>query len=316
MHRLQRAGSQYIQSWSEGWAHFWFSPSDPTILGIIRWLAGAVILYTHVAWTRELSTFFGSASIIPGDYRDLATLGTSFSWSHFDWLPSDAWLLPVHGLALAVMVMFMVGLWTRWTGIATAILVVSYANRATGALFGLDQINSFLALYLAIGPSGAVLSVDHWLRRRQGRGVVRKSEMANISLRLIQLHLCVVYFFAGVGKLQGDTWWDGTAIWMALASNEYQTLDMTWMAHYLWCVNLMTFISLFWEVSYPFLVWSRLTRPVVLLLAVIVHLGIGLAMGMLTFGGIMIIANLAFVSGPWLRDILGLPTIEADSGRG
>jgi hypothetical protein len=91
---------------------------------------------------------------------------------------------------------------------------------------------------------------------------------------------------------------------------------MTWMAHYLWCVNLMTFISLFWEVSYPFLVWSRLTRPVVLLLAVIVHLGIGLAMGMLTFGSIMIIANLAFVSGPWLRDILGRPTIEADSGCG
>ena len=114
-------------------------------------------------------------------------------------------------------------------------------------------------------------------------------------MRLIQCHLCIVYLFAGLGKLQGSTWWDGTAIWGALASYEYQTLDMTWLVYLPWLVNIITLVSVFWELSYAFMIWHPLTRPLYLLLAVFVHLGIGLAMGMMTFGFVMLIANCAFV---------------------
>ena len=34
-------------------------------------------------------------------------------------------------------------------------------------LFGLDQINIMLTLYLAIGPSGQTLSLDRWLALRR-----------------------------------------------------------------------------------------------------------------------------------------------------
>ena len=47
------------------------------------------------------------------------------------------------------------------------------------------------------------------------------------------------------------------------------------------------------------LVWPRLTRPIVLALAVPVHLGIALCMGMITFGLVMLIGCLSFVP-PWL----------------
>jgi hypothetical protein len=48
-------------------------------------------------------------------------------------------------------------------------------------------------------------------------------------------------------------------------------------------------------VAYAALVWPRLTRRLCLAMAVLVHLGIGLAMGMMEFGLAMITANLAFV---------------------
>jgi hypothetical protein len=51
-----------------------------------------------------------------------------------------------------------------------------------------------------------------------------------------------------------------------------------------------------WETFYCALVWPRLTRPVCLALAVLVHGGIALFLGMITFGLAMIIGNLAFVS--------------------
>jgi hypothetical protein len=108
--------------------------------------------------------------------------------------------------------------------------------------------------------------------------------------------MCVIYLFGGIGKARGTVWWDGTALWLAFATLEYQSLDMVWTVHYPWLLATMAHVTLFWEISYTFLIWPKLTRPIMLILAVFVHAGIGIAMGMKTFGLIMIIANLAFVS--------------------
>jgi len=128
----------------------------------------------------------------------------------------------------------------------------------------------------------------------------------------MQVHLCIIYFFAGTGKLLGDTWWNGEAIWGAFASYEYQTVDMTWMANFPLVMNAITLVALIWEVSYAYLVWPRLTRPLMVGMAFLVHAGIGVTMGMLTFGYIMIVANLAFVSPGILRRLTGDVLSEAE----
>jgi hypothetical protein len=114
-------------------------------------------------------------------------------------------------------------------------------------------------------------------------------------VRLIQIHLCVLYFFSGAGKLFGASWWEGTALWGAVANGQYRTLDLTFLAWHPLLINALTLGTLFWEISYAALVWPRLTRPLVLAMAVFVHLGIGLAMGMMEFGLAMIVANMAFL---------------------
>lgn len=43
-----------------GWNRFWFAPSDPATLGMIRILAGAMLLYTHCVWSLGLNDFFGA----------------------------------------------------------------------------------------------------------------------------------------------------------------------------------------------------------------------------------------------------------------
>ncbi|MEL7497359.1 MAG: HTTM domain-containing protein [Planctomycetota bacterium] len=289
---------QWIGRWRQAWDGFWFSPRAPQMLGWIRLLTGLIVLWTLLAWTFELSTFFAIDGLLPLDYR--TQLGAKFAWSHLDWFASSpSGLLAVHCLAMIVVGLFASGCWTRVTSVFTALLVISYGNRSIGAGFGLDQINVFLCLYCAIGNSGGSVSLDRWWRERsrdgQTQSALAKNVSTNIAIRLIQIHLCVVYFFAAIGKLQGDTWWTGEAVWLSLASYEYQTIDMTWLANYLPLVGIMTLTSLFWELFYPVLVWPRLTRPLMLAIAVPVHLGIGLCMGMMSFGLIMLVANLSFI---------------------
>lgn len=314
-----------------GWNRFWFEPSDPATLGLIRILGGGMIFYTHLVWTIDLLGFFG-----PGGWLELDALyqpeDRRWFWSHWNWIesPTLAWI--AHLLALAVFLLLTLGWWTRAMSIAAYLLTVSYAHRASFVLFGLDDINAMLAMYLMIGPSGAAYSLDNlWRKRKQrlalstaaaagaGQGVGAETSLlqgragqgraaeplieprvgATIAIRLIQLHMCVIYFFSATGKLMGVSWWDGSAIWGAVANLEYQSWDMTWLASWPLLGSAVTHITLLWELSYPALVWPRLTRPLVIALAIPLHLGIALFLGMMTFGLAMIIGNLAFVS-PWI----------------
>ena len=129
----------------------------------------------------------------------------------------------------------------------------------------------------------------------RGQSAVRPASAANIAIRLIQVHLCIIYFFAGMAKLMGPAWWDGTAMWKAVASLEYQSLDMTWLAHWPCVLNVHDARHDLLGVVLLALIWPRLTRPIMLALAVPLHLGIALCLGMMTFGLAMLIANLAFV---------------------
>lgn len=44
---------------SNGFLRFWFTPTDPTTLGMMRIIAGLVILYIHLAYCFDLRSFFG-----------------------------------------------------------------------------------------------------------------------------------------------------------------------------------------------------------------------------------------------------------------
>ena len=153
-----------------------------------------------------------------------------------------------------------------------------------------------LAMYLMLGPCGARYSLDRVLKMRRGdTDDPPHSASANIAIRLMQLHLCIIYLFSGVAKMQGENWAAGTAVWWAVANYEYQSLDMTWLADLPVLVALLTHVTVFWETFYCCLVWNRYARPIVLWTAVGVHGGIALCMGMITFGLAMIYANLAFL---------------------
>lgn len=287
---------QWLTSLVEQWQRFWFAPAAPHTLALIRILAGSMLLYSHFVWGLGLTSFLGNDAWVTSETAQRLN-ASWWSWSYLYYVESPALLWTLHIAALVVFAMLTVGLFTRVTSILACIITISYCHRLVGMQFGLDQVNALLATYLAVGPCGAVYSLDRYLAtRRAGAELpVMPSTAANIAIRLIQIHMCVIYLFGGISKLQGTTWLNGTAAWYAVASYEYQSLDMTWLAGYPFLIALATHATVFWETFYCVLIWPRTTRPVFLAMAVAVHGGIALFLGMITFGLAMIIANLAFV---------------------
>jgi hypothetical protein len=298
----------------DGWNRFWFTPSDPTVLGAIRVLTGLMLVYTHVVWGLQLEAFFGPDGWLSREVVETAQ-GDQIAWSYW-WHVPAGWIWPVHIAGLLVLVAFTLGVATRATSVLAFVIVVSYVNRVPCALFGLDQINGFLTLYCAVGPSGAALSVDRLVQRyRAARQALAAGETAislepapsvgaNVAIRLIQIQMCVIYFFAGTSKLLGTAWWNGTAMWLAFANFEYQSTDMTWLAGHPWIVDLMTHGTVAWELTFWALIWRPFWRLLVLAGAVVTHVGIGAVLGMWTFGLIMLVGNVAFLKREEIRAAL------------
>lgn len=305
---LSREIRAYLGRISQAWNAFWFTPRDPFALCVMRCLVGWMAFYTTFVWGLELESF-----VFPHGYNSeefvleyVRRYEGPYAFSFWYYVPVD-WIYPVHYMCLALTFCFMIGLFTRTTSILSLIIVISYAYRARFSNYGLDQILAILTLYLCVAPSGAYLSVDRLWKRyrsmadnlRNGRGAipeaVQPTVVANIATRMIQYHYCVIYMAAGLGKLLGESWWDGSAMWRGLANSEYQTLDMTWLAYYPWFTEFLTHLTIAWEVSFAFLIWRPLTRPVMMALGLGMHFGIGLMMGMWTFATCMMFGYLAFV---------------------
>ncbi len=208
--------------------------------------------------------------------------------------------------------LFTIGFQSRITAILAWTIAVSTSRRVPGILFGFDQMISIWLFYLAItGASGQAFSLDRFLSLRRKSlsrkdlvEIPRPTISANLAIRLIQIHLCVIYGIAGLSKLGGPSWWNGSAIIKLLANGEFRPFDLTGILALPGAesaLNLATHLALFTEIFYPALIWVRPLRPWVIGLALMMHAGIALTLGLTEFSLAMATGNLAFVSGPWVR---------------
>lgn len=292
--------------WVRAWDRFWFRPEYPHLLAVLRIGMGLMMSYTLIVWSVDLPGFLGPDAWIPPHLAKQLQAGNwtfSYLW-HVESMPV-LWLL--HLAAIGVVLAFTAGWMTRWTSILTAVIMLSYSHRLEGALFGLDQVNAMFALYMSIGACGDVFSIDAWRRRRRGAGSVVPKTSTNVALRLLQIHMAVIYLFGGLGKARGELWWDGYALWYAAANAEYQSIPLVAIIYVPFLMAFLTHLTVFWETFYIATVWPRSTRWITLLVALLVHLGIAVHLGMITFGLAMIMGNAVFLSTDWVRRLAGDP---------
>jgi hypothetical protein len=269
-----------------------------------------------------------------GSDPDLAYAKGYYAFSIWYIVTDPFWMRVLHFAVLVLFVLLTLGVCTRVVTVLCWVAALSYIQRHYTAFFGMDTILSFVLLYLMIGPAGAALSVDRLIRRYvdawralRARGSSRKAGSlaaeelkraegveldspqpqvsANLALRLIQVHICIVYMASGLSKLMGASWWNGRAVWYTMCNPEFSPLGseyylsaLRWLCEHRAVFEIFVggsvLLTLVFEIGFPSLVWNRYTRWLVMLGAVSMHTGIAFFMGLATFSLIMVAAVCSF----------------------
>jgi hypothetical protein len=213
----------------------------------------------------------------------LVTLGTHIGL-HEETVLSVAWIcLLASGCGL------LVGLSCRSSAILAWFLHLCAAKSGEVVAYGVDNFMTIGLFYLVLSPLPDRYSFD-W-RRRELRP--KNPQLLGFWRRVLQLHLCIIYFFSGLTKCLGSSWWNGSSVWRALIRPPFNVIDPEILVRWKHLFPVAGIFICVLEFGYAFFIWNHRTRTIWLIGICAMHVGIGLTMGMYLFAFIMIILNVA-----------------------
>lgn len=121
----------------------------------------------------------------------------------------------------------------------------------------------------------------------------------NIFFLLILIQICILYFFAGFSKAQGDLWLHGTALYYILNIDAFSMNYLMGLKEMIlnspFLLTLGAYTAIFLQIFFPFLVFNKYTKYFILIGAIFFHLSIIIFMGLVQFGAIMIMMDMQFL---------------------
>lgn len=278
---------------------FFFAEETPYGLALVRMLlpTAAMIpmvirfqrvreLYSADGTPQQLTEAFGHGDLLPVFSAPIATL--------------------LFGLMLFAMFSAVLGFRTR-ISLLLGTPLYFYFNLldSVGTLTKYSVIAGHVLVLLTISPCAVVWSVDALLRRRRGQDAVGPPPRVPVwSARLIQILFAAIYFGAAITKVQTEAFFTGEQMRYWMFSNwNYPNVIGEYVA--MWPIVLLVsgYLTLVWELSFPFLVWRRWGRFYALGFGATFHILTNPLLGLRVFPLVCLSAYLAFLSE---RDVLVL----------
>lgn len=243
------------------------------------------------------------------------------------------WYLAVSGLgdtsfqvfylaAIVVGVLFAVGWHTRATSLLFAFVVVALENRTPMLTDGGDNVLLLMCLYLCGTRCGRHWSLDARRARLRERaaasgaarpargpradwtaelGAAREQAVTllhNGVVLAIAFQVCVIYEAAGMYKVQGSMWQQGTALSYVLQLHWFQPWPA--LSHLVAGrtapMAVFGYVTVFAQIGFPFTVFTPKLKYPALCVLTMMHVGIAVLMGLPFFSLIMLTGDLVFIS--------------------
>ncbi|MGK3997027.1 HTTM domain-containing protein [Sorangium sp. So ce1024] len=289
---------------------------------LFRITAGLTILHLYLANYHQRHYLYGPEGVWPFA-RSLEEAHNAGAFSIYVLSRSPLFFEVVFHLGVLFAALWVVGFRTRLMSLLTYVGLWSLHQRNPALLDGGDNVVRLALLYGVFAELGAHFSLDaDRLRAQRERGgdLQRiKAMMHNAAILACAVQVCLVYGVAGLYKVQGELWQNGTALYYITRVGEF-----TWPGHSeglyrsVPLVTALTYATVAFQLGFPFLfALNRHTRRLALAGALLFHAGIAIMMGLVTFAAFMISVELALVSDAEYRAIGALSrrllSIEAPS---
>jgi hypothetical protein len=285
----------------EGWQRFFFGAVSPLSIGVFRFLFGTLALIMYSVRFINWRFYFTDEGFLPSTATQ--EILPEFYRSWITWYPtSTPMVVGLYVIFLIALACLAVGIFGRIAAIVSVILHIAFIQRNYAIGYGSDFMATYFFYSLVFAENDRAFSLKAWLGRVKPEVLGSLNQYLNtIGLRLLQLHLCIIYAYTGLEKMKGNSWWDGTAVWSVIGNPQLMMFDASWVKQFPVLIALATFTTWLFEIYFAPLVWIPKTRKWILLLGVMLHGGIGIMIGLVFFSLVMLTAYPAFLDVTWLR---------------
>ena len=276
---------------------FFFVPKTLYDLAFFRIGVGILSIAYFLQVGQDTLDIFGEFGVVRREIQELYIVQSFIP--RLSWLCDAFKMLPnydekiVLNLLVIVSVLtsfcMLIGLFTRWSSLLTWFLFLFFYKSSFLSSYGFESFLCTSLFCCSIMPIGSYASLDNILKNKIS---IQQSVYYGFSLRVIQIHLCLVYFFGGFFKAMGLDWWTGESIWRALSRQPFNIYDFSWMTNYPLIPLILGVSTLIIETLYPVFTWFLKIRPYWVGMVLLIHLSIGIFMGLYLFAAIMIIFNI------------------------
>lgn len=284
-----------LSAFWNAWRNFWFHPVTPESVSLFRILMGLLVLQILcISIGGDFLNWYGTHALVQ-----------SASVQQYFWLASPKFDLLLafqndqtlqfyfYSVIVAAFCMTL-GFCTRFSCIYVTLALLSMHNHMPFNINGGDAFVRLMVMYLCFANCGDCYSVDRWLAVRRSGGKLPIEAKPGWALRIIQIQLAIVYMHTFICKVNGQQWWDGTAVYFATRLEDLMRLQIPLFDSLLFC-KLLSWYTLVVEFAMFTLVWIKDLRYFVLASALILHLGIDVAINLPVFEWAFIFALVSFV---------------------
>src|SRR6184192_4549036 len=269
--------------WSENLIAFLFAPETDKWLGALRIGLGLLVTAYALFLRSDWHNLFAST----GKGLVSRKLGEAITSFDSPLIPKLGWLITLGGYAhigedsvlsiawaclLCMGLLLLLGLFCRPAAIVAWFLHLCAAESGGLFAYGADNFMTTGLFYLMLSPLPDRYSADQWMVKTQAKD----PQLLGFWRRVLQVHLCFVYFIGGLAKCLGSGWWDGTNLWRALTRPPFNTISPDMLVRFKYVLIVLGISICLIEVGYPFFIWMKKTRLFWLVCILAIHGVIGL----------------------------------------
>lgn len=262
---------------------------------VLRLLLGFALLKDFITFYNNRAFIFDNQGIVSYEtYQDIVRY-YQLKLLHIDFNnPNNVLLFCFLGIITSCT--FLMGILPRISAVLLFFLLFIFKFRNIYLLDGGDNIiTALLPFFFFIQSNSLCKGYNTIMEKWKLTSNYYLQKLTHYCTLGILIQICIVYFFAGLHKLQGDVWLDGTALYYILNSSDFSAYAINeYLTSFPFIVYSMTWFTIAFQLLFPLLVWFNKTRLSMLFLGILLHLGILIFMRIDNFSFIMLACYAVF----------------------